>query len=370
MSKMTQYDTPAKNPKEVEAVLDMALEAGLNVLLTGMPGCGKTSRVLTWCKAQGLKTKYFNGPTLDPYTELSGVPDVTVVTKEIKGEVKSAKVLQKVAPAFWQTVEVLVIDEVNRANRETRNALLELALFHTINGKPVPNLKMIIGMRNPDNTDAQFDVEVMDKAILERLQIQISVPQFADADYMVDTWSEVFAADSIRKAVGVYNNFPLEVRCNVSPRMFEDAFKVAQVNKSPEMLKYLLGDNAQITKVITALRLAGEEAPDTAPDPTAFLTPAESRLFDTIATMRNSNEAMSILQDQDFAIANAVIAAINSIPAMASRFPGLKEFVEFFVSDDMAGPDGPLAAYGLVSDPELAATQAAVAAETPMGPLN
>lgn len=30
----------------------------------------------------------------------------------------------------------------------------------------------------------------------------------------------------------------------------------------------------------------------------------------------------------------------------------------------MAGPDGPLAAYGLVSDPELAATQAAVAAET------
>lgn len=50
--------------------------------------------------------------------------------------------------------------------------------------------------------------------------------------------------------------------------------------------------------------------------------------------------------------------------------PGLKEYIEFFVSDDMAGPDGPLAAYGLVSDPELAATQAAVAAETPMGPLN
>lgn len=50
--------------------------------------------------------------------------------------------------------------------------------------------------------------------------------------------------------------------------------------------------------------------------------------------------------------------------------PGLKEYVEFFMSDDMAGPDGPLAAYGLVSDPELAATQAAIAAETPMGPLN
>ncbi len=49
--------------------------------------------------------------------------------------------------------------------------------------------------------------------------------------------------------------------------------------------------------------------------------------------------------------------------------PGLKEYIEFFVSDEMAGPDGALAEYGLVPDPELAATQAAVAAETPMGAL-
>lgn len=46
--------------------------------------------------------------------------------------------------------------------------------------------------------------------------------------------------------------------------------------------------------------------------------------------------------------------------------PGVKEFAEFFVSDDMAGPDGPLAAYGLVSDPELASVQATVADETVM----
>ncbi|WP_103335778.1 substrate-binding domain-containing protein [Pseudotabrizicola formosa] len=49
--------------------------------------------------------------------------------------------------------------------------------------------------------------------------------------------------------------------------------------------------------------------------------------------------------------------------------PGLQEYIDFFVSDDMAGPDGPLAAYGLVSDPELAATQAMVAAGTPMAPI-
>ncbi len=48
--------------------------------------------------------------------------------------------------------------------------------------------------------------------------------------------------------------------------------------------------------------------------------------------------------------------------------PGLQEYIDFFVSDDIAGPDGPLAAYGLVPDPELAATQAAVAAGTADGP--
>ncbi len=50
--------------------------------------------------------------------------------------------------------------------------------------------------------------------------------------------------------------------------------------------------------------------------------------------------------------------------------PGLKEYITFFLSDEVAGPNGPLAAYGLVSDPELAATQAMVEAETPMAPLN
>tara|TARA_B100001939_G_scaffold49693_1_gene38978 strand:- start:642 stop:1592 length:951 start_codon:yes stop_codon:yes gene_type:complete len=40
--------------------------------------------------------------------------------------------------------------------------------------------------------------------------------------------------------------------------------------------------------------------------------------------------------------------------------PGMKEYIEFFVSDEIAGPDGPLTDYGLVADPELETTQEAV----------
>ena len=47
--------------------------------------------------------------------------------------------------------------------------------------------------------------------------------------------------------------------------------------------------------------------------------------------------------------------------------PGLKDFAEFFVADEIAGEDGPLAEYGLVADPELEATQTAVSDEVVVG---
>ena len=46
--------------------------------------------------------------------------------------------------------------------------------------------------------------------------------------------------------------------------------------------------------------------------------------------------------------------------------PGLKEYAEFFVSDAIAGPGGPLSSYGLVPDPELATVQQTVADEAAM----
>jgi len=47
--------------------------------------------------------------------------------------------------------------------------------------------------------------------------------------------------------------------------------------------------------------------------------------------------------------------------------PGVKEYAQFFMSDEIAGAGGPLANYGLVPDPELAATQEMIANEVTMG---
>ncbi len=53
--------------------------------------------------------------------------------------------------------------------------------------------------------------------------------------------------------------------------------------------------------------------------------------------------------------------------AHLDAIPGLLDYAAFFVSDDIAGPDGPLADYGLVSDPELAQIQETVANRTLLG---
>lgn len=43
--------------------------------------------------------------------------------------------------------------------------------------------------------------------------------------------------------------------------------------------------------------------------------------------------------------------------AHIEAIPGLLDYAQFFMSDDMVGADSPLVTYGLVSDPELATTQ-------------
>ncbi len=86
-----------------------------------------------------------------------------------------------------------------------------------------------------------------------------------------------------------------------------------------------------------------------------------------VATMGGVVPSTETIASGDYPVSRPLYFYVKK--AHLGVIPGLKEFITFFVSDEMAGPDGPLAAYGLVSDPELAATQAMVEAETPMGPL-
>ncbi len=84
-----------------------------------------------------------------------------------------------------------------------------------------------------------------------------------------------------------------------------------------------------------------------------------------VATINDVVPSVESISSGDYPVSRPLYFYIKA--AHLDVIPGLQEYADFFISDDMAGPDGPLAEYGLVSDPELAATQEAVANRAVMG---
>jgi phosphate transport system substrate-binding protein len=84
-----------------------------------------------------------------------------------------------------------------------------------------------------------------------------------------------------------------------------------------------------------------------------------------VATMNNVVPTVDAIASGEYPVSRPLFFYIKA--AHLGVIPGLQEYADFFVSEDIAGDWGPLAAYGLVSDPELAETQAIVANGTLMG---
>jgi phosphate transport system substrate-binding protein len=84
-----------------------------------------------------------------------------------------------------------------------------------------------------------------------------------------------------------------------------------------------------------------------------------------VATMSDVVPTRQSIAEGEYPVSRPLYFYIKA--AHVGVIPGLQEFASFFVADELAGPSGPLADYGLVSDPELADTQAAVANVTLMG---
>ncbi|ETA51484.1 substrate-binding domain-containing protein [Ponticoccus alexandrii] len=83
-----------------------------------------------------------------------------------------------------------------------------------------------------------------------------------------------------------------------------------------------------------------------------------------VATMSGVEPTTETISTGEYPVSRPLFFYVKK--AHIGVIPGLKEYAQFFVADELAGPSGPLANYGLVSDPELAATQAAVEAEETM----
>ena len=77
-----------------------------------------------------------------------------------------------------------------------------------------------------------------------------------------------------------------------------------------------------------------------------------------VATMGGVAPSTATIASGEYPVSRPLFFYIKK--AHVGVIPGLQEFAAFFVSDEVAGPNGPLAQYGLVSDPELSEIQAVV----------
>ncbi len=84
-----------------------------------------------------------------------------------------------------------------------------------------------------------------------------------------------------------------------------------------------------------------------------------------VATMSGIAPSTETISTGEYPVSRPLFFYIKK--AHIGVIPGLQEFASFFVSNEISGPDGPLAQYGLVSDPELNKTQEAVASGMTMG---
>ncbi|WP_299675342.1 substrate-binding domain-containing protein [uncultured Roseobacter sp.] len=84
-----------------------------------------------------------------------------------------------------------------------------------------------------------------------------------------------------------------------------------------------------------------------------------------VATMSGVTPSTESIATGEYPVSRPLFFYVKK--AHIGVIPGLKEFAEFFVADEIAGPDGPLAEYGLVADPKLEETQSAVADEAVLG---
>jgi hypothetical protein len=151
------------------------LEHNLNVLITGLHGTGKSESLFELARQENIKLKYYSCSTLDPYTDLVGVPVPRV-------EEDGTEYLSMVRPREIDQAEWIIFDEFNRGDSKTQNAIFEIIQFRSINGEPLPKLRCCWAAMNPPGLD--YQVEDVDPALIDRFDVFVNVEPRPSVQYM------------------------------------------------------------------------------------------------------------------------------------------------------------------------------------------
>lgn len=173
---------------------DEYIKHNKNVMLIADHGVGKSTALQELAEKHGLKVKYYSCATLDPYTDLVGVP----VPRGPEGN----EYLEMIRPRDIEDADIVFFDELNRADRRVQDAVLEIVQAHSINGVPLPKLRACWAAINPPNGDEQageqvYEVEELDPALMDRWDAYVHLSPQVSVPYM-SQYIEVSTAEALK----------------------------------------------------------------------------------------------------------------------------------------------------------------------------
>ena len=154
--------------KEVVEGAVIAMIAGGNVLLEGVPGVGKTRLVRTLGRVFGL-----------PFSRIQFTPDlmpadVTGTNMVVRDDSGKASFEFQEGPIF---ASIILADEINRATPKTQSALLEAMQEHKVTvmgvSRPLPEPFFVLATQNPIEQDGTYPLP---EAQMDRFMFKILVP--------------------------------------------------------------------------------------------------------------------------------------------------------------------------------------------------
>ncbi len=154
--------------KEVVENTIIAMIAGGNVLLEGVPGVGKTRLVRSLGRVFNL-----------PFSRIQFTPDlmpadVTGTNIIVKGEDGNSTFSFQPGPIFSN---IILADEINRATPKTQSALLEAMQEHTVTvmgtSRPLNEPFFVLATQNPIEQDGTYPLP---EAQMDRFMFKVNVP--------------------------------------------------------------------------------------------------------------------------------------------------------------------------------------------------
>ena len=164
----TQIQRDVVGQKEVVEATVIAMIAGGNVLLEGVPGVGKTRLVRTLGRVFSM-----------PFSRIQFTPDlmpadVTGTNIIVKDEEGNSKFEFQPGPIFSN---IILADEINRATPKTQSALLEAMQEHTVTvmgtSRKLEEPFFVLATQNPIEQDGTYPLP---EAQMDRFMFKLLVP--------------------------------------------------------------------------------------------------------------------------------------------------------------------------------------------------